>query len=323
MDTLLNWELDLIIQIRNTIPNLVGVFELLTSLGGEMFFLVLLPLIYWCVDRRTGARLTVLFLISAGANNVAKLLFHSPRPFVIAPQRIAPLFDVPLTEAIEAYEAHGNGFPSGHTQSTIVTWGYLAAQARQLKGQLARLRPLIYTVAALLAVLVPLSRLYLGVHFPRDVLGGYVLGMVILALFAWLAPGAETSLARLGLTWQLVVAITIPLTAALVMPGKNAVTAAATLLGMGVGFTTERRWIRAETDGAIWQRALRFVVGMAILGGLYAGLKGAFKGLEPVLVFRFIRYALVGLWGSLGAPWAFTKLRLSKSTAEGQHTVRK
>jgi len=67
LDTLLNWELDLIIQIRNTIPNLVGVFELLTSLGGEMFFLVLLPLIYWCVDRRTGARLTVLFLISAGA----------------------------------------------------------------------------------------------------------------------------------------------------------------------------------------------------------------------------------------------------------------
>ena len=315
MDTLLNWELDLIIQIRNTIPNLVGVFELLTALGGELFFLVLLPLIYWCLDRRTGARLTVLFLISACTNNVAKLLFHSPRPFVIAPQRIAPLFDVPLAEAIEAYEAHGNGFPSGHTQSTIVIWGYLAAQARRLKGQLARLRPLIYAVAALLVVLVPLSRVYLAVHFPRDLLGGYALGIILLALFAWLAPGAEAGLARLSLTWQLVVAITIPLAAALVVPGKNTVTAAATLLGMGVGFAMERRWIRAETDGAIWQRALRFVLGMTILGGLYAGLKVIFEGLEPVLVFRFIRYTLVGLWGSLGAPWAFTKLRLSKSKA--------
>jgi len=315
VDTLLNWELDLIIQIRNTIPNLVGVFELLTSLGGEMFFLVLLPLIYWCLDRRTGARLTVLFLISACANNVAKLLCDSPRPFVIAPQRIALLFDVPLAEAIEAYEAPGNGFPSGHTQSTIVIWGYLAAQARRLRGQLAQLPPLIYAVAALLVVLVPLSRVYLAVHFPRDLLGGYVLGMIMLALFAWLAPGAETGLARLSLTWQLVVAITIPLVAALVVPGKNAVTAAATLLGMGVGFAMERRWIRAETDGAIWQRALRFVLGMVILGGLYAGLKVTFESLEPELVFRFIRYTLVGLWGSLGAPWAFTKLRLSKSKA--------
>jgi len=139
--------------------------------------------------------------------------------------------------------------------------------------------------------------------------------MIMLALFAWLAPGAETGLARLSLTWQLVVAITIPLAAALVVPGKNAVTAAATLLGMGVGFAMERRWIRAETDGAIWQRAQRFVLGMAILGGLYAGLKVTFESLEPELVFRFIRYTLVGLWGSLGAPWAFTKLRLSKSKA--------
>jgi membrane-associated phospholipid phosphatase len=312
LDTLLSWELDLIIQIRNTMPDLVGIFELLTSLGGEMFFLVLLPLIYWCLDRRTGARLTVLFLISAFTNSVAKLLCQSPRPFVIAPHRISPLFDVPLAEAIEAYEAHGNGFPSGHTQSTIVIWGYLAGQARRLKGQLAPLRPLIYVTAALLVVLVPLSRVYLAVHFPRDLLGGYVLGGILLALFAWQAPRAETGLVRLSLAWQLAVAVTIPLAVALLVPGKNAVTASATLLGMGVGFAMERRWIRAETEGAIWQRALRFVLGIAILGGLYAGLKAAFEGLEPALGFRFIRYTLVGLWGSLGAPWAFTKLRLAK-----------
>ena len=315
MDTLLNWELDLIIQIRHTIPNLVGIFELLTTLGGELFFLVLLPLVYWCLDRRTGARLTVLFLISAFTNSVTKLLFQSPRPFVVAPHRISPLFDVPLAEAIEAYEAHGNGFPSGHTQSTIVVWGYLASQARQLKGKLAPLRPLIYAVAALLVLLVPLSRVYLAVHFPRDLLGGYMLGSILLVLFAWWTPRAETNLARLGLTWQLVAAVAIPLAVALMVPGKNVLTASATLLGMGVGFAMERRWIRAETDGAIWQRALRFVVGIAILGGLYAGLKVAFEGLEPASVFRFIRYSLVGLWGSLGAPWAFTKLRLVKGRA--------
>lgn len=315
MDTLLDWELDLIIYIRNLLPGLTGIFEHLTSLGGEMFFLVLLPLIYWCLDRRTGARLIVLFLISTLTNSVAKLLFALPRPFQIAPDRIGPLFNMPLEEAVEAYEAHDNGFPSGHTLNTVVFWGYLIGQTRQLKNSLTPLRPLIYALAALLIVLVPWSRVYLAVHFPHDLLGGYILGVVLLALYAWLAPRAETRLASLPTAVQLAAVIAIPLAAALSVPNKDAVTAAATLLGMGIGFVAEQQWIRFESEGPIWQRALRMLLGMSILGGLYAGLKLMFADLEPAMIFRFIRYSLIGLWGSLGAPWAFTRLRLAKRRA--------
>jgi hypothetical protein len=54
------------------------------------------------------------------------------------------------------------------------------------------------------------------------------------------------------------------------------------------------------------------VLGIAVLLVLYAGLKAAFAGLEPALLFRLIRYGLIGLWSGLGAPWAFVKLGLAE-----------
>lgn len=321
------WEMDLIVWFRSTLPNLQGVFEAITSLGGEMFFLVLLPLLYWCLDRRTGARLTILFLISAYVNGAAKLLFGTPRPFDVGSPELAQLFPEGIAAARDRYDATGNGFPSGHTQSTVVVWGFLAAQAVQLSRRLrgdpgiARkggrtsaslwLTPAFLALAALLLILVPLSRIYLAVHFPSDVVGGYTFGILMLVLFMRLAPRGEAHLASVSLIWQLGITILVPLLAATIIPGEHTSTAAGTLLGMGTGFVLERRLVGFDTEGPLLQRSLRFLVGIVVLGSLYAGLRTAFEGLEPDLAFRFVRYAALGLWGALGAPWAFLKLRVA------------
>lgn len=314
MNPFLDLELDLILWLRATLPGLVSVFEVLTSLGNEMFFLVFLPLVYWCLDRATGARLTILFLTSAATNAGAKALFDQPRPFTYAPTRVAHLFDMPLAEAQERYEATGNGFPSGHTQNTLTIWGYLAARARRLHlPTFAAAGALVLVVAALLILLVPLSRIYLAVHFPRDLAGGYVIGVVLLGLFLWLEPKATAALVRLGLPWQIGIAVTVPALAMLLYPHEATVTAGATLMGMGVGFAIDRRWVHFETAGPAWQRALRFALGIAGMLVLYAGLKALFAPLTPVLLWRFIRYALMGLWGSVGAPWVFARLGLTNT----------
>ncbi len=172
MNPFLDLELNLILWLRETLPGLVSVFEVLTSLGNETFYLVFLPLVYWCLDRATGARLTILFLTSAATNAGAKALFDQPRPFTYAPTRVEHLFDMPLAEAQERYEATGNGFPSGHTQNTLTIWGYLAAQARRLHlPSFPAAGALVLVVATLMILLVPLSRIYLAVHFPRDLAG--------------------------------------------------------------------------------------------------------------------------------------------------------
>jgi hypothetical protein len=73
----------------------------------------------------------------------------------------------------------------------------------------------------------------------------------------------------------------------------------------------ERRWIRFCAAGVWWKRTLRFLVGMVLLFGLWMGLRLGFQGLEPNFIFRVIRYVLVGLGSSAGAPWLFMRLRLA------------
>jgi membrane-associated phospholipid phosphatase len=305
MGGILDWGIDSIVGLRELLPGMEGFFANVTFLGDELFFLIFIPLTFWCLDRLVGARLIVVFLVSSWLNSCAKELGQQPRP---CDYDSGTLADVPAC-ADDPYDTTGFGLPSGHTQNTVVIWSYLASQFRN---------KWFWVLAALLIILIPLSRVYLGVHFPTDLLGGYLMGVAVLLLYFWLEPRAEAALERIGLVWQLAISILVPAVLLLVLPAETAVSSASTLMGMGAGFALERRWVGFETAGAWWKRALRYVVGMAVMFGLYMGLSAAFEGLEPALFFRFIRYGLVGLWGGLGAPWAFTKLRLAgtRSSAE-------
>lgn len=289
MEAILNWGVEVCLWMQQFSPALDVPFQAITFLGEEAFFLLLLSALYWCVDRRLGARLTILLLLSNYTNSVAKVLAAQPRPFEYDPrvQRIS--------------EAWGGGFPSGHTQQSVVVWGYIAACVR---------RTWVWVGAIVLIFLIPLSRIYLGVHFPTDVLGGYVLGLVILMAFLGLEPGVEEILDRLALGWQLATAVSLALVLLLLFPTEDGVTTSAMIAGMGCGFALERRWLGFEPGGRGWRLVLRFLVGAVVLFGLWMGLRWAFVGLEPALLLRFVRYGLVALWGSLGAPWVFMKLGL-------------
>ncbi|MDR9451804.1 MAG: hypothetical protein RI637_11355, partial [Acidimicrobiia bacterium] len=81
---------------------------------------------------------------------------------------------------------------------------------------------------------------------------------------------------------------------------------------IGAGLVLERRLIGFDVGGTLLQRTLRFLFGLAILAGLWLGLRVAFDGLEPAILLRLLRYALVGFWGAAGAPWMFLKLGLAK-----------
>jgi membrane-associated phospholipid phosphatase len=268
-------------------------FKSLTFLGNLEFFLVFMPLIYWSIDRRLGARLLVLFLISAYVNAIAKVVVDQPRPFQYD-SRVKPLV-----------HAAGGGLPSGHTQGTTVVWGYLAYQIRSRK---------LWIIAGFLMIAIPISRLYLGVHFPTDLLGGYFLAGVLLALYLRFAQTVETWLVVKGVIWQTAVACILPILLISVIPSgsRYALSASGTLLGFLPGIALERRWIRFCSGGNFWKRSMRFVAGLIILLGIWLGLRFAFSGWEPAALFRIVRYAAVGIWGALGAPWLFVRLRLTE-----------
>jgi len=292
MEALLDWGTATILWFQQFSPTLDLLFKAFTLMGEEAFFTLLVFCVYWCIDQRAGVRLAILFLLSGYINTVAKVLAGQPRPFQYNAQ-VRKLF-----------EAGGGGLPSGHTQNTVVIWGALAFRFRKVW---------LWVIALFLMLLVPISRVYLGLHFPTDLVGGYLLGFLLLLLYRWLEPGVAVWLRNGGLTWQLSISLALPALMILLFPGnqKNGLIAGATLMGMGAGFVLEQHFVRFQSGGIRWKQIARFLLGTAIAFALWQGLRSTFFGLQPESFYRFLRYGLVGLWGALGAPWVFVKLRLA------------
>jgi len=293
MESILDYGVRVVLWFQQFSPQLDVPFKILTLLGQTFFFLLLMPFLYWCLDRSMGLRLTILFLLSAYLNTVAKVLAGQPRPFQYD-ARVKQLF-----------RAGGGGFPSGHTQSAVIVWGFLGARYRNIW---------MWGIALLLIVFIPLSRIYLGVHFPTDLLGGYVLGALLLVLYLQLEERVGAWLEKKGFVWQMGVAVVIPLLLLLAFPqgGKHIIDACATLMGVGVGAALEQKWIRFDSGGLWWKRLSRFLVGGLILFALWWGLRILIGGLEPQGPYRFARYLLTGLWVGAGGPWIFVKTGLAK-----------
>lgn len=262
-----SWSHDLLDQL----------FRGITFLGGGEFFLLLIPSVFWCIDKRTGARLGVLYLGSVFTNEALKVYFHQPRPFEsgirILIERPGPF-----------------GFPSGHAQGVTVAWGYLSWRFRSRW---------VLAVAAAVVILVAISRVYLGVHYPGDVLGGLGVGLGLLVLFILLAPRLEEIMTRQRLGARLALAAIPPVLLAMAVPQPNVVAAMGALAGLGTGFVLEGRWVNFQPD-AVRRQPWRIVSAAILVAILYVGLKALLPAGDG---FRFARYAIIGLWGGFIGPW--------------------
>jgi membrane-associated phospholipid phosphatase len=300
------WGIDFIVWLQTfSGPFVDGVFRFISVLGGVESYLVLIPLVYWCFDRHIGARTALLFLFGAYVNLGLKNLFASPRPFKVAPGRIRALVTT------ETY-----GFPSAHAQGAATVWGYLAA----------RLGGWLWIAGIGLPLVIGVSRMYLGVHSPADVLGGWALGGALAAAGVWGAPVAGRWWARAGLRLRLAGAVAIPLILAAIWPDRHAVRVAAALAGTGVGITLERRYVAFSAGGVWWKRALRFLLGVTVLLAVYLGLKALLPeedkvGSAVATSLAALRYCLAGLWIGFGAPLVFVKTRLAARETVGQEAA--
>ena len=135
--------------------------QIFSFLGTEDFFMLALPMLYWYVDSMLGIRVALILMLSTNINSAFKLAFHGPRPYWYSPKVRALATETSF------------GVPSGHAQGAVVFWGLLATYLRKWWSWL---------VAILFILLIGLSRLYLGVHFPHDVLLGWLIGGILLWL---------------------------------------------------------------------------------------------------------------------------------------------
>jgi hypothetical protein len=166
-------------------------------------------------------------------------------------------------------------------------------------------------MAMLLMLLVPLSRLYLGVHFPTDLVGGYWLGALMLFVAIGPALRIEAWLRSWRPGWQLAAAVALPSILMQLSLNTVSVTVMSTLMGFGIGLIAENRWVRFECDGNWLKRGVRLLLGATVLLIVWAVLRRAWAPQEAGYLSRFVRYALAGLWAAWGAPWTFVRLGLA------------
>ncbi len=297
-------------------------------LGTEDFFMVALPIIYWCYDTTLGIKVGVILMLSNSINSFLKVSFHGPRPYWIS-------------STIKALASETSfGFPSNHAQSATVLWGILAASLR--KGW-------AWASAAVLVLLIALSRLYLGVHFPHDVLVGLLVGLVLLwlvlhfwepvaawvkttsprqrFLFSFLASLLLTLLPLIPLVWLKSIGWQPPQEwatyASQSLSFQDTFTFAGTLFGLLAGLVWMDSQGGFQTKGSAKQLVLRFLLGAAGVLVLRYGLKFIFPDGETILAytFRYIRYTAIGFWVTGGAPWCFIRSRLAQKLEKANITV--
>ena len=292
--SLIPWGTEAILWVQSfSNPFLDGLLTAATFLGEEEFYLVFLPLIYWCFSKRLGMRLAYVCLLSTYLNIFLKDLFGIPRP------------DDPRIRFLRNETTPS--FPSNHAQGAVVLWGYLATQWQNRA---------FWAVAIILIFLNSLSRVYLGVHFPQDLVGGIAIGVLYLLAFNWVATNWGRKLARLSLVAKVGLLVLFPMALLVVHPSEHTATTMGALSGMGLGFLLESKFVGFSSDGLWWRRVLRLLVGLILVIVFYAGLKAVFPtGVTPslALALRAIRYGIVGVVGTFLAPWIFVKTALAEA----------
>ena len=291
METVLQWGLEVIKAIQEFQGPLVNtVFLVITSLGSGILFLFVLPFLFWCVDYRLGLRVTLLCSVSAFCNFSLKDLFAQPRPFDLDPS-------VALTTA------RGYGLPSGHSQGSLVLWGSIAEWVK---------RRWFWVVTIILVALIGFSRVYLGVHFPSDVVAGWLLGFGFLVLYCIFYPRVEAWISGKTPRVHLLLLLGVLLGLMLLNFNKFMVYQLGILLGVGAGAIVKVRCFSFFISGMSWRSPVRYLTGIIILLICFVFLRSLYPPRDTTgyYVIGFFHSALNGLWISLGAPWLFRVLKL-------------
>ncbi|HRW08348.1 MAG TPA: phosphatase PAP2 family protein [Caldilineaceae bacterium] len=333
MQEIWQWGINLILLLQSN-ASWLDAMRWVTFTGSTEFFLFVLPALYWLVDRRLAARLATLLLLSIALGSILKIAAHGPRPYWID-ARIQLL----------GGEEPTFGLPSLHAMNAMVMWPLLAHYLNRLWA---------WVVALFLIVVAGTARVYLGVHFPSDVIVGWLLGLLLLVLWMlWAQPIGDWFVGRTAAQQRIMalyLSIGVVLLGAVVRlltlifwnptagwVGRwpqhadrffqafslgDVVTAAAVFAGMVSGLHFCRRYGHFVMAGRVLQLMGRYLIGVVGVLILWQGLDIAFALVATDdtafgYALRYLRYGLIGFWIFGLAPLVFVTMRLAQREDSG------
>jgi membrane-associated phospholipid phosphatase len=267
-------------------PVLDVLFRFFSFLGSELFYLFFLSFVYLCLNKKIAIQLGIVIFFSMYINFTLKEFFNLPRP------------QHPGLRILENPE--GKSFPSGHAQSVATVTFFLAWSYP---------KNIYFLLAIIISSFVAISRIYIGVHYPRDVIVGAVLGFIIALFFWYLFHRFE----RLKLKFMPARAIFLSLLVGGLLYHFSfdplSARVAGSLGGIFCGTILEKTLINFVLPLNFKTRLAHYGLGMVMVIVLYLGMKVVF----PVSLWAyFLRYFILNFWIVFITPLIFYKVLKNK-----------
>lgn len=270
---------------------LTAVIRYASIVGEEVFAMMMLLIIYWCVNKNLAYRIGFTYFFSGLGAQTMKVIFRVPRPWVRDPSF------PPVESALPS--ATGYSFPSCHTQSAAAIFGTLMFNLNRTWQKI---------LCVVIMLFIGFSRMYMGVHTPEDVIAALIFTIAVV----WITDKVIDSR---GKTDDILMAIILIVVAAvctgyvyhLYASGQVEdaylndickMTGAAT--AFSISFCIETKYIRfRESCSRLWMQPLKVIIGAGVLLGLKSGLKVVLGESSPASA---VRYFIMIIWAMLLYP---------------------
>ncbi|MBS0636617.1 MAG: phosphatase PAP2 family protein, partial [Verrucomicrobia bacterium] len=281
-DTMHVWEMSVLQQlqlIRNPICDYF--FTLLNFFDTDYFYFLVLPTIWGVYGRKWGVRLIYLLLFCAIVNNYAKDLFMQPRPSQLDP-------------SLGLITLHSFGFPSGAAQTHLLLAGLVIISTLKFWPVLGCI---IYVL------LISFSRVYLGVHFITDILGGWAIGLLLLAIYTAYHTRIEVWVKSLSRYKALAVAFLVPAIFLIIHPSLKILIFSSLILGVNLGLWLNV-FISEVSELHSWKmKALYLIlslIGLFLLATNTVSFKQNPNASSMAIAHFALTYTAIGIWLSWG-----------------------
>lgn len=270
-------------------------FSFFTFLGEGTILFILLPVIYWTINKDIGKVLAFSCFTSVVVNETIKDIAKVERPISNPDIRFVEIDNI-FVNTVNLKNSYS--FPSGHSQNISVACYTLALTYNKKK---------LWILSTIIVLLVMASRMYLGVHWPIDVIIGGLLGLIIATTMYLIHKKCSPSI----YDYIYIGVAVLSLLTLFVSREGNTFRNIGCLMGFAFGSLLESKVVKFDPKvNPLWKKIVRVVIGLLLIFGLKVGLKPLFGLIGDYAFLDFIRYFIIIFAAICLYPWLFKKINL-------------